>query len=66
MALLVNILKEIGKAVLLSVLTEAFIKELIIYILEWLSKKSDNEVDDKIVELVKKALQKPKEEQKQE
>jgi hypothetical protein len=58
MAIFVNILKEILKAVLLSLLTEQFIKDLIVYALETLSKRTDNEVDDRVVEMVKKALEK--------
>lgn len=57
--MILSILKEVGKAILLAILSEAFLKELIVYVLEWLSKKTDNEVDDKIVEMVKKALEKP-------
>lgn len=59
MALVISILKEVGKALLLSLLTREFITELVIYFLEFLAKKTDNEVDDELVSRVKKALEKP-------
>lgn len=56
MVLILQILKEIGKALLLSLLSRKMVESLIIYFLEWLSKKTDNEVDDNLVKLVKEAL----------
>ena len=54
------ILKSIGKSLLSALLTEAFIKEIIIFLLEKLAKKSDNTVDDKLVAMIKKALKNSK------
>ncbi len=51
-----NVLKSIGKAIFSALLTEKFIKEIIIYLLEKLAKKSDNKVDDEIVAKIKEAL----------
>lgn len=63
MAAIIQILKEIGKSVFISIFTAEFMKELIVDGLEYFSKKTDNQVDDKIVAMVKKALY-PQEEQK--
>ena len=57
MAFLVQILMQVGKALLMSLLTERFIKELVVHFLEFLAKKTDNEVDDELVRAVKSALQ---------
>ena len=62
--MMMTILKEIGKALLAALLTEEFIKEVIIYLLEWLAKKSKTEVDDELVVKIKAALEKKKEESK--
>lgn len=62
MSILLPILKEIGKIILLTFLSEAFIKELIVFFLEWLVKKTDNEVDDELVERIKKAIESKSEE----
>lgn len=50
------ILKQIGKAIISALLTEKFVKELIIFLLEKLAKKSINEVDDEVVAKIKEAL----------
>lgn len=52
-----EMLKTVGKAILKSVLSEAVMKKLVILLLEWLSKKSTNDLDDKIVAEIKKALE---------
>jgi len=52
----VEILKSIGKGVIAGLLTEKFVKEIIIYLLEKLAKKSDNKIDDEIVAKIKEAL----------
>jgi hypothetical protein len=57
MSILIEVLKQILKAVLVSLVTEKFIKEVIVYALEKLVAKTDNEVDDELVSMVKKALQ---------
>ena len=41
---MVEILKSIGKGLISALLTEKFVKEIIIYLLEKLAKKSDNKV----------------------
>ena len=57
-AVLLNLLKSVGRSLLISLLTETFIKELLVDILEWLAKKTDNEVDDNMVASVKRAIEK--------
>tara|TARA_B100000029_G_C17542414_1_gene947203 strand:- start:1048 stop:1221 length:174 start_codon:yes stop_codon:yes gene_type:complete len=52
----VEVLKSIGKAILSALLTEKFIKEIVVFLLEKLAKKSDNKVDDEIVAKIKEAL----------
>jgi len=53
---MVEILKSIGKGLIAGLLTEKFVKEIIIYLLEKLAKRSDNKVDDEIVVKIKEAL----------
>ena len=60
MAVVIEVLKQILKAVLVSLVTEKFIKEIIIFALEKLVQKTDNKVDDELVAKVKEALQAPK------
>ena len=53
---MIEVLKSIGKGVLSALLTEKFVKEIIIYLLEKLALKSDNKVDDEIVAKIKEAM----------
>ena len=53
---MVEILKSIGKGLISALLTEKFVKEIIIYLLEKLALKSDNKVDDEIVAKIKEAM----------
>ena len=53
---MIEILKSIGKGLIAALLTEKFVKEIIIYLLEKLAKRSDNKVDDEIVAKIKEAL----------
>lgn len=53
---MVEILKSVGKSLISALLTEKFIKEVIVFLLDKLAKKTDNEIDDKVVDMVKKAL----------
>ncbi len=53
-----EVLKSIGLALLKALLTEAFIKEVVVFLLKKLAKRSTNTVDDKLVEMVEKALRK--------
>lgn len=53
---MLEIIKQIGKAVLSALLTEKFIKEVVVFLLEKLAQKTDNDVDDVIVQKVKEAL----------
>ena len=53
---MLEVLKQIGKALLSALLTEKFIKEIIIFLLEKLVKRTDNTLDDEIVAKVKEAL----------
>ena len=54
-------LKTIGKSLLSALLTEKFIKEVIVYLLEKVSKSSKNTVDDALVAKLKTALEDKKE-----
>jgi len=51
-----SILAQIGKALISALLTETIVKKLIILLLDKLAKKTDNDVDDEIVKIVKDAL----------
>ena len=53
---MIEILKSIGKGLIAGLLTEKFVKEIIIYLLEKLAKKSDNKIDDEIVAKIKEAM----------
>ena len=53
---MIEILKSIGKGLISALLTEKFVKEIIIYLLEKLAKKSDNKIDDEIVAKIKEAM----------
>ncbi len=53
---MIVILKQVGKALISALLTEAFVKEIIVFLLEKLAKKTTNEIDDVVVEKIKKAL----------
>ena len=59
---MIEVLKSIGKALISSLLNEKFVKEIIIYLLEKLAKKSDNKIDDEIVAKIKEAVEVKKEE----
>ena len=59
---MIEILKSIGKGLISALLTEKFVKEIIIYLLEKLALKSDNKVDDEIVAKIKEAMDIKKEE----
>ena len=51
-----EIVKSIGKSLLSALLTEAFVKEIVVFLLEKLAKKTENTVDDALVSKVKEAL----------
>ena len=53
---MVEVLKTIGKSLLSALLTEAFIKEIIVFLLEKLAAKTSNSVDDQLVAKLKEAL----------
>ena len=53
---MIEILKSIGKGLISALITEKFVKEIIIYLLEKLALKSDNKVDDEIVAKIKEAM----------
>ena len=53
---MVEILKSIGKGLIAGLLTEKFVKEIIIYLLEKLAIRSDNKIDDEIVAKIKEAM----------
>lgn len=54
--ILLQILAQVGKAILMSFLTEKFIKALVLHFLEFLAKKTDNNVDDELVKVVRDAM----------
>ena len=54
--MIVEVLKQIGKALISAILTEKFVKEIIVFLLEKLAAKTSNDVDDEIVKKVKEAL----------
>lgn len=54
--LLFSVLKTALIQIMLSILTSAFMKEVILVALEKLVKHTDNDVDDKIVALVEAAV----------
>ena len=56
MTIVISVLKEILKAVLVSLVTKQFIKEVVIYALRKLVKHTDNNVDNELVDMVEKAL----------
>ena len=53
---MIEVLKSIGKGLISALLTEKFVKEIIIYLLEKLALKSDNKVADEIVAKIKEAM----------
>ena len=53
---MIEVLKSKGKGLISALLTEKFVKEIIIYLLEKLALKSDNKVDDEIVAKIKEAM----------
>ena len=53
---MIEVLKSIGKGLISALLTDKFVKEIIIYLLEKLAKKSDNKIDDEIVAKIKEAM----------
>ena len=54
--MIIELVKSIGKSLLSAILTEAFIKEILVYLLEKLAKLSSNTIDDVLVQKVKEAL----------
>jgi len=56
-----EIAKSIGKSLLSALLTESFVKEVVVFLLEKLAKKTENTVDDALVAKVKSALEDKKE-----
>jgi len=61
---MIEVLKSIGKSLLSALLTEKFIKEVIVFLLEKLAKKTSNTVDDALVSKLKEALH-PEEEKEE-
>lgn len=60
----IELLKTVGKSLLSALLTETFIKEVIVYLLEKLAQSTSNSVDDALVEKMKEALYKKSEQPK--
>jgi hypothetical protein len=61
--MIVEILKKIAVSLVTALLTEEMVKKIIVALLEFISKKTTNEVDDKIVAIVKEALYPAKKEE---
>jgi len=55
-ALLLTTLRAILKSLMVSLITEKFLKEIILYALTKLSEKTGNKIDDQILVMVKDAL----------
>ena len=62
----VDALKAIGKALVSALLTEAFIKRIIVFLIEMVAKKTDNKIDDEVVKMIKEALYGKQEEKEEE
>lgn len=45
------------KTLIVSILTDKFVKDLLLHLLQNLAEKSDNKVDDELVKLVAAALE---------
>ena len=54
--LITSALKAALKSILVALLTEKFLKELIVFGLDKLAKSTENKVDDELLEKVKAAL----------
>lgn len=53
---LLQVLKDIAKQLAVALVTEKFVKEIIVYALKKLAEKTDNKVDDELVAKVDEAL----------
>lgn len=56
MAMLITILNAVLRRLVLAIISDFFIKKVILYGLEYLAKKTDNEVDDDLVNMFKEAV----------
>ena len=56
MTAIIGILGKVGMSIIMSLLTEAFLKALLVRALEMWAQSTETKVDDKMVEDVKKAL----------
>lgn len=54
--MVLNILRTLGMKLLTALLTESFIKKLIIFLLKKLAERSDNKIDDEVVRMIEEAL----------
>jgi hypothetical protein len=61
MSILLSILKLIGKHLIAMFITEAFLKELAIHLLEKLHKKTKSTWDDDLLKMARKAWKMPDE-----
>lgn len=61
---MLDMIKSIAKSLLAALMTEAFVKEMVIFLLEKLAKMTDNTIDDQLVAKVKEALEGKQEEEK--
>lgn len=56
-----DILKKLALKLLAAILTEKFIKKLVVFLLKKLAERSDNKIDDEVVKMIEEALEeKPK------
>ena len=65
MAIVLEILKQVAHSLLIALFTRQFVEELVVKALRWLAQKSDNQLDDQLVDIIEKALKKSEENQQQ-
>lgn len=52
---MIPVLTKIAVSLLFQLVTESFVKRFVVHSLQWAAKRTDNEVDDKLVQDVKQA-----------
>jgi hypothetical protein len=52
-----SVLRKLGMQLLTALLTEKFLKKLIVFLLKKLSERTDNTIDDEVVKMIEKALE---------
>lgn len=54
------ILKAVAQSLMTALVTEKFLKEMLIYVLKKFAAKSDNKLDDELVAKIEEALKEQK------